>query len=41
MEAALAREGELPARERARALCVADTMLMRMGDLERAAPLYE
>ena len=41
MEAALARGDDLPARERARALCVAGTMLMRMGDLGRATPLYE
>ncbi len=41
MEAALARGDELPARERARALSVAGTMLMRMGDLLRAVPLYE
>ena len=41
MEAALASGDDLPARARARALWVAGTMLIRMGDVGRAAPLYE
>ncbi len=41
MESALASGTDLPARERARALWVAGTMLMRTGDLGRAAPLHE